>query len=58
MRHFFRYVFLLIFAIVANVSIANVGSSYNTELYRLGDETFQMAEAVATISANNTEQLR
>ena len=54
MRHFFRYVFLLIFAIVANVSIANVGSSNNTELYRLGDETFQMAEAVATISANNT----
>jgi len=55
MRQFFRYVFLSVFTIVANVSFAAVESSSNSELYRFTEETFQPNEANTSNLANLDE---
>ena len=54
MRLLFKFVFLILFTVVANVTNAAVASFYKAELYQFGNETFQIAEAPAAISATIT----
>jgi len=52
MRHFLKCLFLLVFIVLNNVSIAAVGSLSQTELYQSGNESFQPAQSPGAISGS------